>query len=189
MIIALIGPSAAQARDVPQHVLLARTCLREAGWAVTDDCAAIHAVILDRVSITKARYSFVIQAYSRPRPTRAWVDGMTAEATKPVGWPKSLSWSAYQDQWRALLAHAQAVISSDVKPACKAHHWGDSRSDRKRALQYGWAQVPCGNALNEFWVTRRVSLPQFCADKWCGPFMQASNPLPPRQALPESLPQ
>jgi len=159
MAAALAWPISVQAQDEPKYVLLARTCLREAGWEITDDCAAIHAVIVDRVDVTKVRYKRMIRAYSKPKASRAWVDTLTADAAMPADWPEEHPWSAYQSRWRALMAHARSVLANEVKPACRAHHWGDSGNDRKRALRYGWTQVPCGDALNEFWVTKRA-----CAD-------------------------
>lgn len=147
--------SAEPLQSTPDEVLLARTCLREAGWGITDDCAAIHAVILNRVRRTGVIYSRMIRAYSKPKADRSWIEEMDISGSKPAQWPRGLSWDALQGKWRALVKHARKVAAGDVTPACDADHWGDTLGDHDRAVRHGLTQIPCGETLNEFWVVPR----------------------------------
>ncbi len=136
-------------------LLLARTCVREAGMEITDDCAAIHVVAQKRANLGRTHYESMIQLYSKPNAKgRAWIEQLSTTGEKPEGWPMSDSqWKhIYKAKWGALLKHARAIIRGEVEPACDPDHWGDALQDRQRALRYGWQQVSCGSARNEFWV-------------------------------------
>jgi len=156
LVLGLLVPSTALAQS--QVVLLARTCLREAGWKVTDDCAAIHGVITERVRTAGKKYGYgyesMILAYSKPKPQKSWIDDLDQLAEQPASWPAGTSWQAFRGYWVRLLAHAWAVLDGEIKPACQAEHWGDQLKDRERAERHGWQELPCGNSLNAFWLTR-----------------------------------
>lgn len=155
---AFAAPSLTQAlpdrsRDA---VLLARVCIKEAGWEITDDCTAIHAVIEKRSKLRNVSYATMIQLYSKKAPHRAYLEQLDRTAKKPLLWPDNIKWFVlYRDKWLAVLAHADAAVSGGIAAPCDPDHWGDSYGDRTRALSNGWTQIACGNSRNEFWQVRR----------------------------------
>lgn len=136
-------------------LLLARTCLREAGWQITDDCAAIHVIVQKRADLeSHTYYEQMIARYSRPQASRPWIDELGFSASRPASWPMGLRWEGtHQSAWLELLSHARAIVSGDVVSSCAelADHWGDRRGDRKRALSNGWRLIACGQTRNDFW--------------------------------------
>jgi hypothetical protein len=136
-------------------LLLARTCAKEAGWEITADCAAIHAVIQKRANLRSANFEQMLGWYSKTAVGRAWLEELDTSGTRPPSWPAGTHWDNYRGKWLALLEHARDILEGTVPVACDPDHWGDSRGDRSRAVRAGWTQIDCGSALNEFWSVRR----------------------------------
>lgn len=134
---------------------LARVCVNEAGWDVTDDCAGILAVLRSRqqriglrtIAGTAAVYSTRVFDKSRA-DRRAWVAWLDDAATPPRGWPRNVDWPTHRAKWRAMVEHAALLLTQH--DACGAHHWGGPMDDA-RAIRAGWAPVDCGETRNHFW--------------------------------------
>jgi hypothetical protein len=142
-------------RDI-DATAIARVCLSEAGWDITDDCAGIVSVLRNRqtalrmrtISGTAAAYS--TRAFAKDRVgRRAWIPWVADTDDAPPHWPSNVSWPVHRDKWNALVEHAHELL--DRPSLCAdAHHWGGAM-DTWRAERAGWSQVPCGNTRNLFW--------------------------------------
>jgi hypothetical protein len=133
-------------------LLLARTCVKEAGWNITDDCVSIHAVVQKRADMEKhTYYEQMLERYSRVASNRMWLEQLDLQGSKPEAWPQGAHWEKHRGKWLQILAHATEIVEGRVQAPCKPDHWGDSRGDHKRAVLAGWTQIECGQSLNEFW--------------------------------------
>jgi len=150
-----------QARAMPPasqelaSLLLARTCVKEAGWEITDDCAAIHAVLQKRANLeSHTYYEQMLERYSKPSATKPWVQELDVTASQPASWPSTARWhGVHQLKWVAMLEHARRIVRGEIAAKCDPAHWGDPRGDHDRAVKYGWVEIPCGDTKNEFWST------------------------------------
>jgi len=135
-------------------LLLARTCIKEAGWEITDDCAAIHTVVQNRANMEPhTYYEEMLGRYSKVKPGKPWIQQLDIGANKPKNWPRKLRWVGVHDvKWRAMLRHAQKIVSGKIVATCDPAHWGDRKGDHTRAVTAGWKEVTCGDTKNEFWV-------------------------------------
>lgn len=163
-----------QPRVTPQ-LALARICASEAGLRVTDDCAAIHAVLTRNGSafLPRARaYSSRVFDLGRTDP-RAWVAHLDPSGAQPAGWPTAAvpepgddgrvtyrrppPWSRYRQAWLDLYAHAGRILRGEVEHSCgePPQDWGgDMDTARYLARLPDARRVDCGQTLNNFWVRR-----------------------------------
>lgn len=165
-------PCAGQ-RPAPDHVLLARICVSEAGWRCWDtgDGLAIYEVL----SSGAARYGMSFSAYARhyaPRATgirpaegrTAWVAQLHATGARPPAWPSTSPWSRYRPQWLDVLETAEEVLSLDAARArewspctSSVHDWASqAERSQERAARLGLVRVPCGGTLNHFYARPSV---------------------------------
>ena len=163
----------AQRRHVPDHVLLARICVSEAGWQCWDsgDGLAIYEVL----STGAARYGVPFATYARryaPRATgvrpsegrTSWVAQLQASGVRPVAWPSTSPWHLYRPQWFDVLETAEDVLSLDGSRArewspcaSEVHDWASSSEpSRQRASRLGLIPVNCGTTLNRFYARPSV---------------------------------
>lgn len=135
------------------ELALARICVSEAGWEATDDCAAIHHVLLrgaeHRGGGRRAYVSFA-SSYSHRLLTgdgqiqRPWLRQLDTSGSEPGLWgfrrmrDGSLSrvdcppWRAYRERWMAVLERARTLVrerrldDADEWSPCdeEPHHWG-----------------------------------------------------------------
>ena len=174
--------ASADARLTPA-LALARICVSEAGWEETDDCPAIHHVLLRGAEVrggsSRAYVSFA-SSYAHRLLTgdgqiqRPWLRQLDARGTEPGLWgfrrarDGSLTrvggppWRAYRTRWLAVLERATRLVEEarlsdwDEWSPCvePPQHWGcPDCGDRERALARGWRQVDCGDTANDFWAT------------------------------------
>ena len=157
-----LAPSTASAHlDVARAELaLARVCISEIGWEPGEECAAIHAVIVDRAERMGIPYMQALCAYASrscsPGRTdaRRWIAHLDASLERPDGWPASLPWSRYRERWAAALDLAGHVLGGRVTSPCELapHHWGMPHGiDLERARLAGWERVSCPGARNAYW--------------------------------------
>jgi len=157
VLLASVSPARAlpPASRLQAALLLARTCVKEAGWKITDDCAAIHAVVQKRADMeSHTYYEQMLERYSKIAANRAWLEELDAQGNKPSSWPNTVDWEKHRGKWLSMLAHATEIVDGRVRAACDPDHWGDSRGDHERAVRAGWTQIPCGQAMNEFWQVK-----------------------------------
>lgn len=135
-------------------LLLARTCVKEAGWKITDDCAAIHAVVQNRANMKRGlHYEDVLRRYSKPNPAKPWIEELNVTGKKPANWPAGIKWSGvHERRWLAMLEHTRKIVDGKIIASCDPAHWGDRNEDHKRAVNAGWKEITCGDTRNEFWV-------------------------------------
>ena len=166
-------PAHAQRPRVPDHVLLARICVSEAGWQCWDsgDGLAIYEVL----STGAARYDVSFATYARrytPRATGVrpsegrtlWVSQLQDSGARPVAWPSTSPWTLYRPQWFDVLETAEDVLTLDGSRArewspCASpvHDWSSlSDTSRARASRLGLVPVNCGTTLNIFYARPSV---------------------------------
>lgn len=158
-------PSASESRPTAGDVLrLARICASEAGLRITPDCAAIHAVLIDRarrmgISYRRAACAYSTRTCTRSRDDeRAWIAHLRSDGRRPERWPAQASWRRQRGAWLSLLEHAGHVLRGDVAADCAPHHWGMPRGiDLRRARLAGWTRIDCGETRNAFWRVPRFS--------------------------------
>lgn len=163
----------AQRRHIPDHVLLARICVSEAGWQCWDsgDGLAIYEVL----STGATRYGVPFATYARqyaPRATgvrpsegrTSWVAQLQASGVRPVAWPSRSPWHLYRPQWFDVLEMAEDVLSlegsraREWSPCASAvHDWSSSlEPSLARASRLGLVPVNCGTTLNRFYARSSV---------------------------------
>ncbi len=169
-------PLEGQPRVTPQ-LALARICASEAGLRVTDDCAAIYAVLsrngASSAFLSRARsYSSRVFDLGRNDP-RAWIAHLDPSGAQPTGWPTATRpemsdsgqvryrrpppWSRYRQAWLDLYAHAGRIIRGEVAHECAEppQDWGgDMDTARYLARLPNARRVDCGQTLNNFWIRR-----------------------------------
>lgn len=165
-------------RDVPTHVLLARTCVSERGWrAETDDCAAIYEVVAEHARAHGMSTRSAICDLS-PRLhgadvelDRPWLRDLHEDGRRPrglrVAWerprcrgarvrgecPEELAETPRREVWLATVAEAAALLAGGVEPVCASppRAWGSDADLRRRREQgFGWREVECGETANHF---------------------------------------
>lgn len=173
----------AELRDVPTHVLLARTCVSERGWrAETNDCAAIAEVaqlyaVTHAVPVRSAlcALSPTLHGADEEAVGRRWLRDLAADGHRPrhlrVAWeaercsaprvsgrcPAGHALPARRDVWLATVAEAEALLTS-ARNVCAEppRTWGsDSDLARRRRTGFGWREVDCGLTVNHFGVVLR----------------------------------
>lgn len=166
-------PASAQRHHAPDHVLLARICVSEAGWRCWDrgDGLAIYEVL----SAGAARYGVPFATYAQryaPRATGVrpsvgrtlWVAQLQDNGTRPVAWPSTAPWGLYRPQWFDVLETAEDVLTLDGSRAREwspcvgpVHDWS-SRSEPSlaRASRLGLIPVNCDDSLNRFYARPSV---------------------------------
>ncbi len=162
--------SAAPAEAQADHVLLARTCVSEAGWASPQDCAGIAAVIqgiADRDGVSFARaWALASPRLAACSVSRRWLCGLTERCVEPANWPRVVverdgrvrphpPWSAYRERCLAAMDSARFVLAhpggfcGGVTPRA----WGDDRDVRIRerlSTERTWVDVECGETVLRF---------------------------------------
>lgn len=143
----------AQSQDDP-GLLLARTCVHEAGFDSPADCQLVHAVLSgiverDGVSYRQA-WRLASPRLARCDVRRSWVCRLRADGERPAGFPAR--WSRYRDRWMAVLEVSRRLIAGEQVAAVCAERprvWG-SRSDvaRGRARGRRWVDAGCVGARN-----------------------------------------
>lgn len=140
-------------------VILARICVSEAGWADSDDCAAIHAVIAGIAEREGMSWRSAARAAS-PRlaactVSRRWLCGLDERGDEPAHWPSTASWSRYRDDWLSALRRARQIMSGEHAHRCAEapRTWG-SVEDFARARRAGRRMrvIDCGDTRNRFAV-------------------------------------
>jgi hypothetical protein len=139
--------------DAEVALALARVCASEAGIRVSDDCAAIYAVIAERARRGGRTWLEHVRLYSgdvfnRERVDhRRWLAHLDASGEEPAGWRDPIvrlgiggrvvrrqrgPWARpsraddWQRRWLALLEHAGRIAAGEVRARCDVtpHHWG-----------------------------------------------------------------
>jgi len=142
----------APGQDLDPAVVLARVCVKEAGFYSPQDCSMIR-VVLERVGrgdVVRGARVYTPSTFLPHRlGARPWIAYLTGSGDQPREWPRTMDWERYQQDWLALVTHCKTVLGSPRY--CDAEHWGDHGQDRQRALRYGWIQVDCGDTRNIPW--------------------------------------
>lgn len=145
----------APGQDLDPAVVLARVCVKEAGFDSPQDCSAIR-VVLQRVGrgdvVRGARLYTPATFLPHRLGERPWIAFLRGDGERPSMWPGSMDWARYAPRWLALVEHARLVLASPLW--CGADHWGDRAQDYRRALAYGWVPADCGTTRNLFWTRR-----------------------------------
>ena len=121
------------------RVLLARSCVGEAGFHAVNECIAIAWVYAKRAKTLGWPISKVIRKYSaavKPhgKHERPWLFGLNAVGDRPASWPRHLSWRRHRGMWLDLLSEIDRWYAGDVPdPVPDADHYG-SRQDARAAL-------------------------------------------------------
>lgn len=178
VIVVLLGlvtlPTRAQRRRHDTALLLARTCVHEAGWRSPEDCAAIWRVWLagaEREGLSPASFG---RAYSRRllvlrSVARTWAAHLERSGSEPVGWPRTrvvrdgasarvelhAPWSAYRERWLGVLAVCDAIVRGEgpaLPESCAPTDWGGPGLDDERAARIGLVEVDCGDTANRYYV-------------------------------------
>lgn len=150
------------------HVLLARTCVSEAGWDGAQDCAAIAAVLAgiaerDGVSFARA-WALASPRLAECSVSRRWLCDLGDRCTEPAGWPRVVvepdgrvrphpPWSAYRDRCRAVMDRAAFVLAHPGGFCSEAPRaWGNSADilAREPLSDRTWVPVDCGETRNSF---------------------------------------
>jgi hypothetical protein len=177
----LSWPSLVEAQaDVSPQLALARICASEAGLRVTDDCAAIYAV-LTRGARSPERFMARARAYSgrvfdtSRVDSRAWIAHLNPEGARPHGWPTERtartardeggrirvryvappSWDRYRASWLELYAHAGRILAGRISHRCETQpeDWGGDMDTARYTRAYPNArQINCGDTRNNFWL-------------------------------------
>ncbi len=160
---ACAGVAAADTRrDEDQNIMdLARVCVHEAGWNGHADCAAIHAVIVDRAARMRMSYRSALRAYAghaldrRRVDARAWVPWLDDTAKAPRHWPAHVSWARHRERWRLVVEVSAMAYAGAREHTCDEypHHWAaDTHAMRERAARNGLSRVACVGTHNAFYV-------------------------------------
>lgn len=151
------------------EVMLARTCVSEAGWDNTADCRAIAQVVRWRVRTRGESPSLAIRLLS-PRlhgspcaASRSWLCHLSADLSRPEGmtapWTRpipSLGMSR-RDAWaRTIAVAADALVATEGPCSPEPHAWGSDADLRRRARTgFRWLPSDCGTTFNHFGVVAR----------------------------------
>ena len=81
-----------------------------------------------------------------------WVLALNLDATKPDGWPLSLSWAAHADRWLRVVERARAFLRGELRDTCGAEHWGGPRVDVPRGRMV--IAACSGSTRNTFYTLR-----------------------------------
>jgi hypothetical protein len=142
----------APGQDLDPAVVLARVCVKEAGFDSPDDCAGIR-VVLERVGrgdVVAGARLYTPRTFLPARlGARAWIAFLRGDGERPQGWPQGMEWERYRARWLGLVEHSRRVLGGPLW--CDAEHWGDALGDRARAIRNGWIPVACGDSRNLFW--------------------------------------
>lgn len=144
----------ASAQREPDHVVLARLTVHEAGWASPADASLIHDVlsgIVERDGVSYARAAeLAAPRLARCAVRRRWVCGLAEDGRRPAGW-RGASWDAHRPRWLAILEHARRVVAGEVESPCAEppRVWG-SREDVRRGRARGarWVDARCAGTAN-----------------------------------------
>ena len=162
--------SAAPAEAQADHVLLARTCVSEAGWISPTDCPAILAVIRgiadrDGVSFRRA-WALASPRLAECSVNRRWLCGLVERCTEPANWPRVVverdgtvrphpPWSAFRARCvEAMSAAAYFMAHEADGPPCETPprswgSWGDVAA-REPLSDRTWVPVDCGETVLAF---------------------------------------
>jgi hypothetical protein len=160
------------------ELALARICASEADIQITDDCAAIHQVLVRGARTRHIDFVTYAVMYADSvfdgSGSRPWLMELDEEGSRPSRWPRmthrrvgghievrpNTSWEGtYRARWLRLLGHARRIVAGHVRSACvlPPDHWGSPTlySDRHRAdramAQGVWVQIACGDTRNSFY--------------------------------------
>jgi hypothetical protein len=144
----ILSAPARSAQRTPTHVILARSCVGEAGFASIEsgECAAILHVYKKRSALTgmsirriATRYSAAIKRRrGHPNP---WVLDLRTDARKPRRWNKKLEWRAHKDRWSEAMGFAKSFLAGDVVDTLPtALHYG-GKMDSHRLHPKVWAPL------------------------------------------------
>ncbi len=151
-------PAPVEAQDEDATMLL-RICAHESTTFSLDDCAGIHAVIVN--DARGLSFAASARAHSRrffggqPGEMNAWTARLSTSCERPRGF--SLRWDEAPVGWTvsrrdaclALAAHVRALL--DAAPRCEARQWGSPQdAARRRAEGCTWTPVSCGETRNVF---------------------------------------
>ena len=151
------------AMDVMEEraILLARVCVNETSWELTDDCAAIYHVIRSKADARNVPFERFIRSHNRRtmslrRIERRWIAHLRDDR-RPLGWPRSRDWNGtYQELWRARLQHARDIVAGRETSLCTETPWTwGSVQDRWNARRMHLRKIDCGTTLNDFYVLPR----------------------------------
>ena len=114
-------------------VWLARSCVGEAGWNVSE-CIAISWVYATRYRELNGCTSFltIVKKYSaaikeRSTHKRPWILGLNLKGNKPDKWPKNISWKIHKKLWFSILSDLDLWIKGQKpNPVIGANHFGGS---------------------------------------------------------------
>lgn len=190
-------PAAAEAscgdfvRGVPDHVLLARTCVSERGWRIeTNDCRALYEVALVQATIISRDHpgyevrdaicDLSPHLHTGEITRRRWLLDLEEDAHQPEGWTGA-RWTrregcgddregrcrvARREDWIATLEETRVLFSDGEPRVCERppRAWG-STDDlvRRRRCGYTWVEIECGDTENHYGILRAPAVPI------CGP--------------------
>lgn len=144
----------AEAQREPDHVVLARLTVHEAGWDSPADASLIHDVlagIVERDGVSYARAAELASPrLARCAVRRRWVCGLAEDGRRPAGW-RGASWDAHRPRWMALLEHARRVVAGEVESPCAEppRVWGAPWFVRDRVARGSrWVDARCTGTAN-----------------------------------------
>jgi len=114
-------------------VLLARSCIGEAGFRAQEECVAIAYVYAARAMQTGASFRTVMRQYSsaikkHEQHRRPWLFEITAAGTRPTSWPRHLSWPRHREALFALMAVLDRWAAGEIpNPVPGANHYGSTQ--------------------------------------------------------------
>jgi hypothetical protein len=162
----VVSTAEAQRRE-PEHLLLARLCVHEAGWESVADCAAIWEVLelgAERNAISVRSFAYAYSGLAlRGQTSKPWAAELDERGSTPPSWPawgtrrgrtvRHAPFAAYRERWLLLLEACRAIVAGQVPSACEEppHDWGGAVDDA-RAARLGLVRLHCGETRNRFYL-------------------------------------
>ena len=144
--------------DKQVKLMLATSCVGEAGWQAVDECIAIAWVYKKLADECGGSLTGVIRRYSsalkfRSTQTRPWLKDLKLEGKKPKSWPNNLSWTVHKMYWDSILSRLDRwAEGKEPDPLPEAIEYGGPM-DTKHPTAGKWQKVEAPKYFgNIFWA-------------------------------------
>lgn len=147
------------------QVWIARAMVSEAGWEENRDHIAIAYVLYRRWIQAKKKYPkismiAVITRYCAGfgniiySNRQLWVKNLNADASRPRGWPKDLSWRDYRPRWLKVLETTKNWREGLHPDPCRglSRYWGGPMDRPSRRM----IRMDCGDTKNYFYTVKSL---------------------------------